>query len=56
MYRSISTHAIVIRRERSGEFHKSLSLLTTDLGLINAIAYGAYKMNSGLRMGSEPFT
>jgi DNA repair protein RecO (recombination protein O) len=56
MYRSISTHAIVIRRERSGEFHKSLSLLTTDLGLITATAYGAYKMKSGLRMGSEPFT
>ncbi len=56
MYRSISTHGIVIRRERSGEFHKSLSLLTTDLGLINATAYGAFKMNSRLRMGSEPFT
>ena len=56
MYRSISTHAIVIRRERSGEFHKSLALLTTDLGLINATAYGAFKMNSSLRMGSEPFT
>ena len=25
MYRSISTQAIVIRRERIGEFHKSLS-------------------------------
>jgi DNA repair protein RecO (recombination protein O) len=56
MYRSISTHGIVIRRERSGEFHKNLSLLTTDLGLINATAYGAFKMNSRLRMGSEPFT
>jgi DNA repair protein RecO (recombination protein O) len=56
MYRSISTHAIVIRRERLGDFHKSLFLLTTDLGLINATAYGAYKMHSRLRMGSEPFT
>jgi DNA repair protein RecO (recombination protein O) len=56
MYRSISTHAIVIRRERSGEFHKSLSLLTTDLGLITATAYGAFKMNSRLCRGSEPFT
>jgi len=46
----------VIRRERYGEFHKSLSLLTSDLGLIAATAYGAYKMHSGLRMGSEPFT
>ncbi len=56
MERSISTHGIVIRRERSAEFHKSLTLLTTDLGLITATAYGAFKMNSRLRMGSEPFT
>ena len=56
MYRSISTQAIVIRRERLGEFHKSLTLLTSDLGLITAAAYGAYKMQSHLRMGSEPFT
>jgi DNA repair protein RecO (recombination protein O) len=56
MQRSISTQAIVIRRERYGEFHKSLALLTADLGLISATAYGAYKMNSSLRMGSEPFT
>lgn len=56
MYRSITTQAIVIRRERIGEFHKSLSLLTADLGLINATAYGAYKPQSRLRLGSEPFT
>ena len=56
MYRSISTQAIVIRRERLGEFHKSLTLLTSDLGLISATAYGAYKMHSHLRVGSEPFT
>jgi DNA repair protein RecO (recombination protein O) len=56
MYRSISTQAIVIRRERTGEFHKGLSLLTADLGLIHATAYGAYKAQSRLRLGSEPFT
>jgi len=56
MERSISTHGIVIRRERSAEFHKSLTMLTTDLGLITATAYGAFKMNSRLRLGSEPFT
>jgi DNA repair protein RecO len=56
MERSISTHAIVIRRERSGEFHKGLTLLTSDLGLVRATAYGAYKMQSRLRMASEPFT
>ena len=56
MYRNITTQAIVIRRERYGEFHKSLTLLTSDLGLIGATAYGAYKMQSRLRLGSEPFT
>lgn len=56
MERNISTQAIVIRRERYGEFHKSLALLTADLGLISATAYGAFKMNSRLRLGSEPFT
>lgn len=56
MYRNISTHAIVIRRERFGEFHKSLWLLTSDMGLISATAYGAFKMHSRLRLGSEPFT
>ena len=56
MYRSVSTQAIVVRRARVGEFHKSLSLLTEDLGLISATAYGAYKAQSRLRLGSEPFT
>jgi DNA repair protein RecO (recombination protein O) len=56
MQRCISTNAIIIRRERSGEFHKGLTLLTSDLGLVRATAYGAYKMQSRLRMASEPFT
>ena len=56
MYRNVRTQAIVIRRERLGEFHKSLALLTEDRGLVYATAYGAYKLHSPLRMGSEPFT
>jgi DNA repair protein RecO (recombination protein O) len=56
MERSISTEAVIIRRERSGEFHKGLTLLTSDLGLVRATAYGAYRMHSRLRMASEPFT
>jgi DNA repair protein RecO (recombination protein O) len=55
MFRSVITEAIVIRRERLGECHKNLSLITSDLGLITATAYGAYKMQSRLRMASEPF-
>jgi len=56
MYRSVCTQAIVLRRERLGEFHKSLALLTEDRGLVYATAYGAYKAHSRLRLGSEPFT
>jgi DNA repair protein RecO (recombination protein O) len=56
MERSIATEAVVVRRERWGEFHKNLVLLTADLGLVRATAFGAFKMNSGLRLGSEPFT
>jgi len=54
-FRTVSTSAIVIRRERMGESHKNLTLLTADLGLVHAAAYGAWKMHSTLRMGSEPF-
>jgi DNA repair protein RecO len=54
-FRTMSTSAIVIRRERMGESHKNLTLLTPDLGLVHAAAYGAWKMHSALRTGSEPF-
>jgi DNA repair protein RecO (recombination protein O) len=55
-FRTVSTPAIVIRRERMGESHKALVLLTADLGLLRAAAYGAWKMHSALRTGSEPFS
>jgi DNA repair protein RecO len=55
-FRTVSTPAIVIRRERMGESHKGLVLLAEGLGLVRAAAYGAWKMQSALRLGSEPFT
>jgi DNA repair protein RecO len=54
-FRTVSTPAIVIRRERTGESHKGLVLLAEGLGLVRATAYGAWKMHSTLRLGSEPF-
>jgi DNA repair protein RecO (recombination protein O) len=54
-FRTATTSAIVIRRERMGESHKALVLLTVDRGLVHATAYGAWKMHSALRTGSEPF-
>ncbi len=54
-FRTVSASAIVIRRERTGESHKGLVLLAEGLGLVRATAYGAWKMHSSLRLGSEPF-
>ncbi len=55
-FRTVATPAIVIRRERMGESHKGLVLLDgRTSGLVRATAYGAWKMHSSLRLGSEPF-
>jgi DNA repair protein RecO (recombination protein O) len=55
MQRSSSSLAIVLRKSRVGEVHKSLTLLTPSLGLIQAMAHGALKIGSRLRPASEPF-
>lgn len=55
MFRSSSSPAILLRKNRVGEIHKALTLLTPEAGLISAIAHGAYKMKSRLRLASEPF-
>ena len=44
-----------MRKTRVGEIHKSLTLFSRQRGLINAMAHGAYKIKSRLRMTSEPF-
>jgi DNA repair protein RecO (recombination protein O) len=53
--RSSSTEAVVLRKVRVGEIHKSLSLFSRNMGLVRAIAHGAYKIKSRLRTTSEPF-
>jgi DNA repair protein RecO (recombination protein O) len=55
MFRTSSTEAIVLRKVRVGEIHKSLTLLSPTLGMIGVMAHGAYKMRSRLRTASEPF-
>ncbi|MBN1836828.1 MAG: DNA repair protein RecO [Spirochaetales bacterium] len=55
MFRSSVTPAIVLRKTRMGEIHRSLTLLTPGQGLVQAVAHGAYKMNSRLRP-CEPFS
>ena len=53
--RSSTTEAVVLRKTRVGEIHKSLTLFSRDRGLIRAMAHGAFKTKSRLRTTSEPF-
>jgi DNA repair protein RecO (recombination protein O) len=53
--RSSTTEAVVLRKTRVGEIHKSLTLFSRNKGLIRAIAHGAFKVKSRLRTTSEPF-
>jgi DNA repair protein RecO (recombination protein O) len=55
MNRSSITEAVVLKKNRVGEIHKALTLLSRDRGLINAMAHGAFKIKSRLRTTSEPF-
>ena len=49
MNRSHSTDAIVLKNTRIGEIHKGVVMLTSDEGLVNAIAHGAYSQKGKLR-------
>ncbi len=55
MKRNVITEAVILRNNRVGEIHKGLILLTQDLGLISAIAHGAYKPTGKLKGVSDPF-
>jgi DNA repair protein RecO (recombination protein O) len=55
MSRSSSTEVVILRNSRIGESHKSVSMLTPDLGLISAIAHGAYSQKGKLRGVTNPF-
>lgn len=55
MRRTSSTPAIVLKKARVGEIHKSLTLLTPDHGLVQAMAHGALKIGSRLATASESF-
>ena len=43
MERNISTQAVVLSVRRYGELHKAVTLLSPDLGLVDAIIYGGRK-------------
>ncbi len=47
---------IILKNARFGEIHKSVTFLAPDLGVINAIAHGAYKGKSKLCGATEVFS
>jgi DNA repair protein RecO (recombination protein O) len=56
MQRNQVTRGIVLSIHRIGEIHKGVTLLTSTMGLVNAIAHGAWKAKSKLRAATQLFT
>ena len=56
MNRSSTTEVVILRNGRIGEIHKSVWMLSPDLGLISAIAHGAYSQKGKLRGVTNPFS
>lgn len=56
MSRNIITRALVLKQSRIGEIHKRVDLLTEDVGILDAIAHGAYKGKGKLAGVTEPFS
>ncbi len=53
--RYFTADALILRVTRFGEYHKRLWLLTVELGIIDAVAYGAFKSKSKLAGVCDPF-
>lgn len=56
MGRSIRTTGIILKNYRVAEYHKGLIILSPDLGIFHATAFGAFKGKSKLSGVSEAFT
>lgn len=56
MGRNLQTDGVVLHVYRVAEYHKGLVILSPDLGIFHATAFGAYKGKSKLSGVSEPFT
>ena len=55
MGRNITSEAIILKTNRIGEIHKGLTTLTPSIGIINAIAHGAYKGRNKLSGLTDQF-
>ncbi len=56
MSRAGATEALILRASRFGDYHKQLELLSPELGLLKAVAYGACKGKSRLVGTSDPYS
>jgi DNA repair protein RecO (recombination protein O) len=56
MGRNSITEAVILRSQRFAEYHKRVTLLTDSSGIVDAIAYGAFKSKSKLAGITESFT
>lgn len=55
MERNSTCSGIVLRNHRIGEIHKGVVILTDHMGLLSAIAHGAYSQKGRLRGVTNPF-
>ncbi len=55
MSRNLVVEAIVLKADRLQEFHKSVTLLCAELGIIRGVAHGVYLGKGKLGSASDPF-
>ena len=55
MNRNYTTEAVVLKTRRFGDFHKSVTILSPESGILNAVAHGAYKGKSRLSSITDPY-
>ena len=56
MNRNYTTEAVVLKTRRFGDFHKSVTILSPETGIIQAVAHGAYKGKSRLSSITDPYS
>ena len=55
MNRNYRTEAVVLKTRRFGDFHKSVTILSPENGIIEAVAHGVYKGKSRISSLTDPF-
>ena len=56
MARNQKTDGVILKNTRFGDIHKSVTFISPDLGLLSAVAHGAYKGKSKLGGVTEVFS